>query len=52
MAKKGHDENKRMTETEVQVTQKGNCSNKNQQEGKGTELKETSKTVTTGTSGL
>ena len=52
MVRKGDDENKHTTETEVQVTQKGSCSNKKQQEGKGTELRETSKTVTTGTSGL
>ena len=52
MVRKGDDENKRTTETEVQVTQKGSCSNKNQQDGKGTELKETSKKVPTGTSGL
>ena len=52
MVRKGDDENKRTTETEVQVTQKGNCSSKNQQGEEGTELKETSKTVTAGTSGL
>ena len=52
MVRKGDDENKHTTETEVQVTQKGSCSNKNQEEGKGTELKETSKKVPTGTSGL
>ena len=51
MVRKGDDENKRTTETEVQVTQKGNCSSKNQQDEKGTELNETSKTVTAGTSG-
>ena len=52
MVKKGDDENKRMTETEVQVTQKESGSSKNQQGEQGTELKETSKAVTASTSGL
>ena len=52
MAKKGHGENKRMTETEVQATQKGNGSSKNQQGEQGRDLKETSEEVTASTSGL
>ena len=51
MVRKGDDVDNHTTETEVQVTQKGNCSSKNQQDEKGTELNETSKTVTAGTSG-
>ena len=52
MVKKGDDVDNHTTETKVHATQKGSCSNKNQEEGKGTELKETSKKVPTGTSGL
>ena len=52
MVRKGDDVDNHTTETEVQATQKGSCSNQNQEEGKGTELKETSEKVPTGMSGL
>ena len=52
MAKKGHDENKRMMETEVQATQKGNGSGKNHQGEQGRDLKETSEEATASTRGL
>ena len=52
MAKKGHDENKRMMETEAQAKQEGNGSGKNHQGGQGRDLKETPEKATARTRGL
>ena len=52
MAKKGHDENKRMMETEAQAKQEGNGSGKNRQGGQGRDLKETPEKATARTRGL